>query len=180
MKSKNSKQMLLPFMTEEPIEVPVKAHQSVTSLALMAVTIQRAVAKAHPPMRGLNPQVSLFASGLPHEQLRDKWWAIEDLMIRTASEFPMSMDRDVGMQITIHGALQPLTKQESEIQTALMSPDTFEAVIDGRKWSFVRWVERRGDDLVVQFIEPGRISAWVASSDDEHSFSRLLQFVCKR
>jgi hypothetical protein len=116
----------------------------------------------------------MYPDTLPKEELRDRWFAVEDLLVRLACHFVMSIGRGDGTRIVIRGALNANTDEKRELITALMNPSTFQVQLPGRIWSFVRCVERHNHDVVVQFIDKGRIREWVASDEEDCALARML------
>jgi len=182
MNTRDAKQLCLPFASESrPAETVSNQHHEVTAKALASVAILTAVTTADHANRSLSPQFAKAADGVPHDALRDKWWAIEDLLIRLARNFALSLTHDVThhevAQLVVHGVESLETEDQAELIEALKATATFEVRLEGRTWSFVRWVEQRGSDIAIQFIDPIRVRAWIASHEGGRDLGRLLPFL---
>jgi hypothetical protein len=108
----------------------------------------------------------------PSERIRDKWWQVEDILLRAALERPMLMMVGPAPLLRVYGAgteqLERLLSDASLTDSATRSElvDAFHP--------FVALVERNQDDLLIHFRPVAQIREKLPDGDYEHGLYRLL------
>ena len=89
------------------------------------------------------------------------WWALEDLWLRLAQVCPVTVDRREP-RITVHGPQRWIVESagQGELRAAALEPGRYRCDVDGRVRSFVRSIEIKGDDLVLQLMPPSVVERW--------------------
>jgi hypothetical protein len=113
----------------------------------------------------------------PSERMRDKWWQVEDILLRAALERPMLMLAGPAPLLRIFGAgTQQLERLLSD--ASFTDADRRSELVDAFQ-PFVALVERDQDDLLIHFRPVIQIREQLPDGDYEHGLYRL-QLVIRR
>jgi hypothetical protein len=109
------------------------------------------------------PQV-LWAD--PEQSPQDRWYAIEDLLLRLAARLPVhAVLVDGQWQFTLAGILEHEDDEVRSLAAVATDTATFAWRSDGQRGCFAQAVLREGSDLVIVLASVATIARWPLGAD---------------
>jgi hypothetical protein len=102
----------------------------------------------------------------PDRSPLDVWPAVEDLWLRLAAVLSVQVDSDgPAWRLVVKGHRLAQAVQLQDLQPHALNADLFAWRLEGRRGTFVQWVDHEGDDLVFVLTSLATIERWPQGDD---------------